>query len=180
MVWSFCRKPNLNATLKLDFCQQQPAEPVHRHHQQLRTWSQWTPPSQTPRHLGLAWHSTLSGADHEFRNRRYGSIYWHVCVALGSLEIVEELVDGGLERRQRQLRQLCVLARVEATRVYNIINIILIAKTVLRERCFCHIILCSRWLPCQHHQGCGHHQHLSCCHQITIVFTCHCSLPTIT
>ena len=45
-------------------------------------------------------------------------------MSLGSLEIVEELVDGALERRQRQLRQLCVLARLEAARVYNIINII--------------------------------------------------------
>ena len=71
MVWSFSRKANLNAALKLGFCQQQPAEPVHRHHQQLRTWSQWTPPSQTPRHLRLAWYSTLSGADHELRNRVY-------------------------------------------------------------------------------------------------------------
>ena len=59
-----------------------------------------------------------------------------MCMSLGSLEIVQELVDGGLERRQRQLRQLCVLARVEATRVYNIINIILIAKQFLEKDAF--------------------------------------------
>ena len=57
-----------------------------------------------------------------------------MCMSLGSLEIVQELVDGGLERRQRQLRQLCVLARVEATRVYNIINIILIAKNSFERK----------------------------------------------